>query len=476
MFQKELDILPLRVSPTKVEENNSAAFRPIQYLGSKLRLVKEISGIIESNKTSNLVCDLFSGSGVVSHYLANKNDVISLDIQYYSTVISSALINGRKISKSEIASFISEAKNNPSFSDLQFIYEPLTCLEESLLKSKLVSDNDKLKFALFVEKCSVYSFLKSSNILTEIEKANFVMIALKKFEERFKTANQIARKLSYCSLYYGGVYFSFRQSIMIDALLFKINEQKSIDEPKYSILLASLLSTLSEIVATVGKQFAQPMKLTDKNNKPKILLASRSVRDRNYDVETIFKKWVNEYSNNCFQQTNNKSITSDYKYFLDNCKENIGCFYADPPYTIDHYSRFYHILESIALYDYPELAAMNKSNVGNVIMKGLYRVERHQSLFCIPSQAKGAFADLFQGASKFNCPLLLSYSPFEENTTNRPRLLSIDEIISLANNYYDSVEVIEVKEHQHRKLNKAQNNTEALKNGEVMILCKQTKN
>jgi len=475
MIQTELDILPNLDSSTIAQENGSAAFRPIQYLGSKLRLVKEISEIIESNKTSNLVCDLFSGSGVVSHYLANKNDVISLDIQYYSTIISSALINGKNISKSEIISFISEAKSNPIFTNLQFIYEPLTSLEESLFKSKLASDDEKIKFAEFVENCSVYSYLKSSNPFSETETNNFVLTALKKFEARYKAASEFEQRISYCSLYYGGVYFSFRQSIMIDALLFKINKQKSIDHPKYKILLAALLSTLSEIVATVGKQFAQPMKLTDKSNKPKILLASRSVRDRNYDVESIFTKWVNEYSNNCFQQTNNKSITSDYKYFLDNCKENIGCFYADPPYTIDHYSRFYHILESIALYDYPELAEMNKSKVGNVIMKGLYRVDRHQSLFCIPSQAKGAFIDLFQGASKFNCPLLLSYSPFEENTTHRPRLLSIDEIISLANNYYECVEVVEIKEHQHRKLNKAQNNTEALKNGEVMILCKRTK-
>lgn len=476
MIQAELDIFPLCDTTTKVSQNVNSAFRPIQYLGSKLRLVKEISEIVEANKTSNLVCDLFSGSGVVSHYLANKNEVISLDIQYYSTVISSALINGRKFPESEIATFINKAINNPLFSELQFIYEPLISLEDSLLKSKLASDADKLKFASFVENCSVYSYLKSSNLFTESKTETFVLAALKEFDKRFKEASESARKLSYCSFYYGGVYFSFKQSIMIDALLAKINELKSIDEPKYSILLASLLSTLSEIVATVGKQFAQPMKLTDKNNKPKSLLASRSVRDRNYDVKIIFAKWLNEYSNNCFQETNNKSITSDYKYFLDNCKEDIGFIYADPPYTIDHYSRFYHILESIALYDYPELAAMNKSKVGNVIMKGLYRVNRHQSLFCIPSQAKGAFTDLFQGASKFNCPLLLSYSPFEENLTHRPRLLSIDEIISLANNFYESVEVIEIKEHQHRKLNKAQNNSEALKNGEVMILCKKTEN
>ena len=233
-----------------------------------------------------------------------------------------------------------------------------------------------------------------------------------------------------------------------------------------------MLFRSSEIVATVGKQFAQPMKLTDKNNKPKALLAKRSLRDRNYDVVKIFSKWLNEYSKNCFQQTNNIAFTSDYNLFLDTYKEEIGCFYADPPYTIDHYSRFYHILESIALYDYPELAMMNKSKVGNVIMKGLYRVERYQSPFCIPSKAKVAFTNLFKGASRFNCPLLLSYSPFDENSTHRPRLLSISDITSLAKNFYESVEVIEIKEHQHRKLNNADNNSDSLKNGEVMILCK----
>jgi adenine-specific DNA-methyltransferase len=472
MSQVESFILPNHVSSTNVEQNRNAAFRPIQYLGSKLRLVNEISEIVESNKTSNLVCDLFSGSGVVSHYLAHKNEVISLDIQYYSTVISSALINGRKFSKNEILSFVKEVVSNPVFSDLQFIYEPLTDLEELLLKTRLISDSDKLKFASFVDNCSVYSYLKSGALSTNTDSTTIVLAALRKFEKRYKASNELSRKFSYCSLYFGGVYFSFKQSIMIDALLFKINELKFVDKPKYSILLASLLSTLSEIVATVGKQFAQPMKLTDKNDKPKTLLASRALRDRNFDVVTIFTKWLNQYSRNCFEQTTNKSITSDYKYFLDNCEENIGCFYADPPYTIDHYSRFYHILESIALYDYPELAVMNKSNAGNVIMKGLYRVNRHQSLFCIPSQANRAFTELFEGTSKFNCPLVLSYSPFEKSTTHRPRLLSIDEIVLLAKKYYKSVEVIKIKEHQHKKLNQAKNNSEALKNGEVMILCK----
>lgn len=474
MVKLEIETLCDNNSQKNGEEIVNTGFRPIQYLGSKLRLVNEISEIVEFNKTSNIVCDLFSGSGVVSHFLANKNDVISLDIQYYSTVISEALTNGKKLSNTEITSFIKEAISNPQFTELQFVYEPLTNLEDSLLKTKLEFDNDKLNFARFIEECSVYTYLKSEEKKSITDKK--VYNALTKFNEGFIKASDNVKKISYCSLYFGGVYFSFQQSLIIDALLVKINELKIVDKPKYLILLSSLLSTLSEIVATVGKQFAQPMKLTDKNNKPKVLLATRTVRDRNYDVINIFTKWLKEYSKNCHQNTRNKSITSDYKYFLNTSEDEIGCFYADPPYTIDHYSRFYHILETIALYDYPELAVMNKANRGSVIMKGLYRVDRFQSSFCIPSQAKGAFTDLFDGASKFGCPLLLSYSPFDKNTSNRPRLLSIEEIITLAKLYYENVEVIDIKEHKHRKLNKEQNNSESLMNGEVMILCKQSKN
>ena len=447
-------------------------FRPIQYLGSKLKLVNEISEIIESNKTSNTVCDIFSGSGVVSHYLANKNNVVSIDIQYYSKIITSALTDGVKFTEDEINDFINDSINNNSIFELNKIYEPLISLENKLLESKLESEIDKLKFAEFVENCSVYSYLNSDIINIKNKETSLVDEHLLKFKERFNETPEFIKNISYCSLYFGGVYFSFKQAVLIDALLFKINNLKNDNPEKYTTLLAALLSTLSEIVSTVGKQFAQPMKLTDKNNKPKNLLASRTYKDRNYEVLLIFKKYISEYSKYCFSNANNKAFAMDFNDYLNTTSDNIGCFYADPPYTIDHYSRFYHILETISLYDYPELAKMNKSNSGNVIMKGLYRLDRYQSPFCIPSKVKEAFDKLFKGTSKFNCPLLLSYSPFEDKTDNRPRLLTIDEIILLGKKYYNNIRIIELKEHKHKKLNKNENNSETIRNGEVMILFK----
>ena len=125
-----------------------------------------------------------------------------------------------------------------------------------------------------------------------------------------------------------------------------------------------------------------------------------------------------------------------------------------------------------ALYDNPKLAVMNKNKKGKSIMKGLYRIDRYQSPFCIPSKVVEAFTDLFNKTSKFKCPLLLSYSPYDKSSSNRPRLISIDELIILAGKFFSSVETIDLKDHKHRKLNKAQNNFASVNNGEILLLCK----
>ena len=58
----------------------------------------------------------------------------------------------------------------------------------------------------------------------------------------------------------------------------------------------------------------------------------------------------------------------------------VDLVYIDPPYTNAHYSRFYHILETLVNYDYPELEFF-----------GRYRNDRFQSSFCIKSEATQEF-------------------------------------------------------------------------------------
>ena len=116
-------------------------------------------------------------------------------------------------------------------------------------------------------------------------------------------------------------------------------------------------------------------------------------------VEDVFGKLRTEPNH-----LNHKIIVEDYISCLNNLEERTTV-YADPPYCLVHYSRFYHILETMVLYDYPEIQTKN-----GMYVKGRYRVDRHQSPFCIRTQVQKAFDDMFSVVKRKNNSLVLSYS------------------------------------------------------------------
>lgn len=62
----------------------------------------------------------------------------------------------------------------------------------------------------------------------------------------------------------------------------------------------------------------------------------------------------------------------DYTEALDTISEDTTVVYADPPYTRDHYSRYYHTFETICLRDVPEISTM-VSKGKTQISRGIYR-------------------------------------------------------------------------------------------------------
>src|SRR5687768_9515108 len=82
-------------------------FRPIHYIGSKLRILQPILAIIDSvSNPGETACDLFSGSGTVSMALASNRRVVAIDIQEYSRTLCSAVLTKRDVSDREIANFL----------------------------------------------------------------------------------------------------------------------------------------------------------------------------------------------------------------------------------------------------------------------------------------------------------------------------------------------------------------------------------
>jgi hypothetical protein len=236
-------------------------------------------------------------------------------------------------------------------------------------------------------------------------------------------------------------------------------------------LLAAVLSATSAVVNTVGKQFAQPLRPRDASGKPKSGLVRKVTADRERDVWHSFLAAASQICSRDVPDLGHQTLRGDFSEALAWDNDDIGVVYADPPYTRDHYSRFYHILETIALGDEPAVSMVRRGGRERV-SRGIYRAERYQSPFCIRSEAPDAFKELFGQISGKGLPLVLSYSPHEAQDGTHPRVVSLSAIEALAREYFSEVSVRDVTGVVHSYLNHSRRRLETRKNAEVLILCR----
>jgi len=434
------------------------SFRTIHYLGSKLRVLEFIKKVVdEIDPECNGICDLFSGTGSVSQYFSNDRKVVSVDIQNYSNIICSALLF--PIADEFTYSFSKSLNNSQFLNDYLKVFEPLITLEESIINSELNTDLELV--CHFLENASLYSYLSkegNDKLLPELNEA---------FEETEQNLSHFEKKSFLAANYFGGVYFSYRQSVILDAIISEIEKT----ETKYhNTLFAALLSTASDIVNTVGKQFAQPIRPRDKQGQPKKGIVRQLQKDRNIDVLTLYNNWLSKYLSNQSTKNNHQILKADYKDVLKNLDDDVQVIYADPPYTRDHYSRFYHGLETLSLRDFPTIS---KTKIGGEerLSRGLYREEREQSDFCIRSKAPKAFEELFKLVAHKDRTLVLSYSPYDKSKGAHPRVVEIEMLEEMAKLYFDDVEIRSIGKFSHSKLNRTDLHLDAENAAEVLIIC-----
>lgn len=437
-------------------------FRPIQYLGSKLRLLPEILAAVgeAANGRAGHACDLFSGSGVVSHALGAYAPVVAVDVQEYSRVLASGLLHGASAQAAALDRLSIEARRSASHAALEEAIAPLATLEAACLAEAAAGHPARLDE--LIEHASLQRFAAgAASPPAWLGAPLFAAHRLFQRSLELRADSQLTRL-------YGGSYFSFSQAIALDALRRAI---AALPPAEHDLALGALLSTASAVVNTVGKQFAQPIRLRKKDGSYRQILVERTLADRRGDVFTIYDDWLARWRSAVASTPHDhRAVRSDYADFLSSWHEPISVVYADPPYTIDHYSRFYHVLETLCLYDEPRLATMRKGGVPTV-MRGLYRTERRQSPFCIPSAVEGAFEALFRGVAHQGAPLVLSYSPDRGDGTQRPRLLDLGSLTRMARRWFSRVETLVLADHAHRKLNADPNNLESLPDAEVLLRC-----
>lgn len=364
----------------------------MKYMGSKRELLDFIiSSINDLDIESNWFCDLFSGTSVVGCSLKDEYNVQINDIQTYTSIFANTylpninkLINSTELEKikDRVLFYVDEFYRK--YPDLIFDYNSIDNYESlakiEIQQQSLIYNNFEIGFHLFAK-------------------------------------------------YYSGTYWSYTQCVWIDSIRAVAEEYKG--KSDYYIILSSLIYAMSYTSQSTG-HFAQFRDVTESNMHDIMLYRIR-------DIWTYFEKKFLEILNMVdVEATNRYTITTlDYLDCLRLIERNT-IVYADPPYSSVHYSRFYHAIETLIRYDYP-----------NVKYKGRYREDRHQSPFGKKTEVKNAFGKLFKGVKNKNSHLILSYS---DNG-----MITQDEIMEIGNsimgNQYKGD--IQVKEYMHSKMGRS---------------------
>lgn len=345
----------------------------IKYMGSKRNILDYILKTITGTYQEGKICDLFAGTAVLAGALKDKVPVISNDIQEYSSIISHLYLSNYnwptygpvlKTVIKEAKEYFKEINNN--YSDYNISYRGIKDIEnfkEIEEKQRELIDHDFSEYPYHL-------FIK----------------------------------------YYSGTYWSFNQCLWIDSLKKAIDRYEN--SPVYYPLMSSLMFAMAYNSQSTG-HYAQYRDAKDQSSMEDILIY------RNKKMIPYFRRKFNELRSWLGENNLDHEVyAKDYRECLETMPENT-LVYADPPYAFVHYSRFYHALETLVKYDYPD-----------VKYKGRYRDDRHQSPFCKKTEVKGAFSELFELIRKKNGQLILSYS--------NSGMIKLDELEDLARSKFGS--------------------------------------
>lgn len=195
----------------------------------------------------------------------------------------------------------------------------------------------------------------------------------------------------------GRMYFQPENALKIDVVRIMIERWKSgglIDEDAYFYLLSSLLNAVP-YVANIAGVYAAYLKFWDKRTYNALELKDPM------EEGLIFS---NGKQNSCYNK--------DFHEVLD---LEADLLYADPPYNEREYLPNYHILETIARYDNPNIHGVT----------GIRNYDNQRSPFCSKRNVRQAFVDLL---SESKCRyILISY--------NSDGLISTDELCALCEKF-----------------------------------------
>lgn len=185
---------------------------------------------------------------------------------------------------------------------------------------------------------------------------------------------------------YGGHYFSAKQAVWIDALRRSLPTR----DPHRTVALAALIRAASQCVAAPGHT-AQPFQPT-RTARPFVWQAWQ------IDVRQKTKEALHELAALHARRKGAISVSDAKDLTAKLSKRDI--VFIDPPYSGVHYSRFYHVLETIA-----------RGRAGAVSGTGRYPdfKDRPRSSYSVKSESRETLDDLLQKVSQRRAKVVLTF-------------------------------------------------------------------
>ncbi len=368
----------------------------LKYMGSKREILNDIGEAVELlGPGPEWFCDLFAGTTVVSYAMSDRFNVISNDIQQYSSVFARTYFGSYDDYAGRISQVLSDIllaaeKHVEQLNEMYPFLKEMSCYSEDMSFEDFIS-SERLQQGLLHQ--------------------------------------EIVNEYVLFTRCYSGTYWSLEQCEWIDALRRVADEYKN--DSLYDAILSSIIFAMSYSSQSTG-HFAQFRKVTPQNYRNILLYRRRTIKElfaRKFDEILMMKKEGEKHENVC--------MSSDYRECLRRVPRG-SIVYADPPYSNVHYSRFYHAVETLVRYDYPA-----------VKYNGRYRTDRHQSPFDQAKHVRDAFIELFKGVKASDSHLILSYS---DNG-----MLSPDEIVGIGSQIMgqDYECTLCSKEYSHMKMGRA---------------------
>jgi len=380
------------------------------YMGTKARLATEVAGIISSARNGPLL-DLFAGMSSVGLAVGNKRQVWCNDVQHFAHTVATATFKAQ----------------SPPHLDAALLCRivDLSNTNRSKLKKSfglhLLEEDEALALGLFRR--------------TKTFNESLVIASTSPRHRRLRLSGRESEKTSpYClfTTTYAGGYVGLRQAVELDSLRFAIDrlrDENAITTDERRWMLLGLCKALQAASNTTG-HFAQYLAIKSETFQ-------RFLGKRRRD---IFREWLSAMSELSPVGTpewrrRNKTFRKDALSLLSDLKrsdEHPAVIYADPPYTADHYSRYYHLWETLLRYDYPEPTG-----------KGLYRQDRFTSKFSVKSKVNQQFERLIRGAAELGVELVLNYP--KDGLVDRPE----ENLLAMLKKQFAHAEIAAAIPHQH---------------------------